>query len=162
MTDKSAVSQVFLNATAPLTPKDAVAAVIVDEENRVLLQLRDDREDIFFPNHWGCFGGAMEPGEEPQHSLIRELQEELGIAFPPDAVAPFINVNFNTRADSRHATQRYFFIVKTDSKAARQIRLGEGRDFEFFTCHEVMRLANVTPYDKLAVWIYFNQSRLAS
>ena len=53
----------------------------MDEDNRVLLQLRDDKPDIFFPNHWGCFGGAIEPGEAPHDTLLRELQEELGNTF---------------------------------------------------------------------------------
>ena len=41
------------------------------------------KEDgIFYPGHWGLFGGAMEPGEAADAALRRELQEELGLAAP--------------------------------------------------------------------------------
>jgi mutator protein MutT len=33
----------------------------------------------FYPNVWDVFGGHMEPGEEQAETLVRELQEELGI-----------------------------------------------------------------------------------
>jgi hypothetical protein len=30
---------------------------------RYLVQLCDSKPTIFFPDHWGCFGGAGEAGE---------------------------------------------------------------------------------------------------
>lgn len=32
-----------------------------------------------YPDVWDLFGGHVEPGEQHQHALVRELQEELGI-----------------------------------------------------------------------------------
>ena len=60
-----------------VSPKNASAAIIINKYDQVLLQLRDDREGIFFPNHWGFFGGGCEDGEDFSESLIRELEEEL-------------------------------------------------------------------------------------
>ena len=153
------ISDNFLNATAPLTAKDAAAAIILNEEHHVLLQLRDDKEGIFFPHHWGCFGGAIEPGEETGQSLLRELNEELGIAFDLASLEKFITISFTFKANSTRAFDRYFFVVKTTTEAMRQVRLGEGHSFEFFSWQRVMGLANVTPYDKFALWLYFNQHR---
>ena len=37
--------------------------------------------EIFFPDHWGLFGGATEPGESDEQGLRRELMEELTLDF---------------------------------------------------------------------------------
>jgi mutator protein MutT len=54
-----------------------VAALIV-QGDRILLGKRSP-ERAFWPNVWDVFGGHIEPGEQPEQALVRELQEELGI-----------------------------------------------------------------------------------
>jgi 8-oxo-dGTP diphosphatase len=54
-----------------------VAAFIV-RGDRILLGLRSPTR-TFYPNVWDVFGGHMERDEQPQHTLIRELREELDI-----------------------------------------------------------------------------------
>jgi len=56
-----------------------VAGVILHREGRVLLQHRDDNPNIVWPGHWAIFGGHIEPGEEPEETARRELEEELGL-----------------------------------------------------------------------------------
>ena len=36
---------------------------IIINENNYLLQLRDDKRDIYFPNFWGIFGVRVENNE---------------------------------------------------------------------------------------------------
>ena len=79
MTDKFAVPPVFLNAVAPLTPRNAMTAIIVKEAGPILLELRVDKEDIFLLNHWG--GGAVDGDESPEQALFREFNEELSNCF---------------------------------------------------------------------------------
>ena len=57
-----------------------VAAVILHQEGRVLLQHRDDRADIAWPGHWALFGGHMEAEETPEQTALRE---ELGLCLEP-------------------------------------------------------------------------------
>jgi 8-oxo-dGTP pyrophosphatase MutT (NUDIX family) len=33
---------------------------------------------------WACPGGRLDPGETPEQAALRELEEELGLALPPD------------------------------------------------------------------------------
>ncbi len=46
--------------------RDAAAAIIFLDDGRYLMQHRDDKPGIFYPDHWGLFGGAIEPGEDPE------------------------------------------------------------------------------------------------
>ena len=80
-------------SSARLTGSDAVAAIIVLEDGRYLLQHRDDIPQIWYPDHWGCFGGAVDEGEDPITALKRELHEE--IEFRPREIAYFSRFDFD-------------------------------------------------------------------
>jgi mutator protein MutT len=56
---------------------EVVAALIV-ESGKILLGYRS-AERAFYPAVWDLFGGHVEPGEGHEETLVRELQEELGI-----------------------------------------------------------------------------------
>jgi 8-oxo-dGTP diphosphatase len=56
---------------------EVVAALIV-QSNKILLGQRAPDRD-FYPDVWDMFGGHVEPGEAHEATLVRELQEELGI-----------------------------------------------------------------------------------
>src|SRR5688572_28499269 len=59
--------------------KQVVAAILYNERGEILLQLRDDKPTIPYPNHWTFFGGAVEQGERPDEAVHREMMEELEI-----------------------------------------------------------------------------------
>ncbi|NUP42773.1 MAG: NUDIX hydrolase [Streptomyces sp.] len=54
------------------------AAVVMDEQGRVLLVRRSERER-FLPGVWGVPCGKLEPGESPRDGALRELKEETGL-----------------------------------------------------------------------------------
>jgi len=56
---------------------EVVAALIIQSQ-RILLGLRSAAR-ASYPGVWDVFGGHVEPGEHLSQTLIRELQEELGI-----------------------------------------------------------------------------------
>ena len=60
-------------------PRDitVVAAVIHDEEGRVLLAQRPEGRHM--GGLWEFPGGKIDDGEAPGEALVRELDEELGI-----------------------------------------------------------------------------------
>jgi 8-oxo-dGTP pyrophosphatase MutT (NUDIX family) len=160
MSDPFTVSDVFLNARGPLVPKDSAAAIIVNPSGGLLLQLRDDRADIFFPNHWGCFGGAIDAGETYEENLQRELFEELHFTVDVALIRLITTITFRPKPDSADTILRHYYAVPVAADAMANMRLGEGSDFRFFTPDEAMRLANATPYDKFALWLYLNHQRL--
>jgi 8-oxo-dGTP diphosphatase len=76
-----------------LTP--GVAAVIINEAGEVLLQRRSDNGE------WGLPGGAMEPGEEPAETLVREIREETALEVVPERiVGVYSGSDFRVRYDN--------------------------------------------------------------
>ncbi len=63
----------------PLRIRDAVRALVLDPQDRVLLVRFE------FPNtgtRWAMPGGGLEPGESDHEALQRELAEEVGLTDP--------------------------------------------------------------------------------
>ena len=54
-----------------------VAAAVVWREGRLLLTQRPPGGPLGL--QWELPGGKIEPGESPEHALVRELREELGV-----------------------------------------------------------------------------------
>jgi len=71
---------------APTVGRWCAAALLVCD-GRYLMQLRDDKPDILLPGHWSLFGGTVDPGEDADAAIVRELIEEL--EFRPKRVEPF-------------------------------------------------------------------------
>ena len=62
-----------------------VAAALVDVDGRVLIAQRPPGKQM--AGLWEFPGGKVEAGETPEDALIRELDEELGIAARRDCLA---------------------------------------------------------------------------
>jgi 8-oxo-dGTP diphosphatase len=63
-----------------------VAAALIDPAGRVLLQQRPPGKAM--AGLWEFPGGKVESGESPEAALVRELDEELGIAIDEAALVP--------------------------------------------------------------------------
>ncbi|EBA04887.1 mutator mutT protein [Rhodobacteraceae bacterium HTCC2150] len=62
------------------------AVALVDPDGRVLLAQRPEGKAM--AGLWEFPGGKIEPSETPEHALIRELQEELGIDTWASCLSP--------------------------------------------------------------------------
>ena len=62
------------------------ACALIDSDGRVLLAQRP--EGKMMAGLWEFPGGKVEAGERPEESLIRELNEELGIVVKEECLAP--------------------------------------------------------------------------
>jgi 8-oxo-dGTP diphosphatase len=63
-----------------------VACALVDADGRVLIAQRPEGKAM--AGLWEFPGGKVEAGETPEQTLIRELQEELGIVVREACLAP--------------------------------------------------------------------------
>jgi 8-oxo-dGTP pyrophosphatase MutT (NUDIX family) len=57
-----------------------VAAVILNHDDEILMQLRSDF------GLWGIPGGLLEPGEDPAEAVMREILEETGLHVTPQRI----------------------------------------------------------------------------
>ena len=62
------------------------ACALIDSDGRVLIAQRP--EGKVMAGLWEFPGGKVEAGERPEESLIRELNEELGIVVKEECLAP--------------------------------------------------------------------------
>ena len=63
-----------------------VAVALIDADDRVLIAQRPEGKAL--AGLWEFPGGKIDQGERPEAALIRELQEELGIAVKEACLAP--------------------------------------------------------------------------
>ncbi|WP_425500645.1 (deoxy)nucleoside triphosphate pyrophosphohydrolase [Roseospira navarrensis] len=63
-----------------------VAAALIDVDGRVLLTRRPEGKAM--AGLWEFPGGKVNDGETPEHALVRELHEELGIDVRGSCLAP--------------------------------------------------------------------------
>ena len=54
-----------------------VSQALIHFQGRYLMQLRDFKDGIESPGHWGFFAGHIESGESAEQTIWREIKEEL-------------------------------------------------------------------------------------
>jgi 8-oxo-dGTP diphosphatase len=77
------------------------ACALIDADGRVLLARRPEGKVL--AGLWEFPGGKLHPGETPEHCLIRELREELGIDVATACLAPF--------AFASHPYERFHLLM---------------------------------------------------
>jgi len=151
----------FLASTARLAPRHAVAAVIVAPDGRYLLQLRDDKPEIFYPGHWALFGGAVEDGEDDLEAVAREVTEETGLALPPSRFSYFTRHDYDfSFGRGEEPKRRVFFEVAATAAELAGAKLGEGQAMGLFTPRQTLVELRVVPYDAFALWAHVARQRI--
>lgn len=69
------------------------ACALLDADNRILLAQRPEGKSM--AGLWEFPGGKVEDGETPEETLIRELNEELGIVTWETCLAPLSFASFS-------------------------------------------------------------------
>lgn len=137
--------------------QEAVAAIITLDDGRYLMQLRDDKPGIFYPDHWGLFGGAIDPGEEPEAALRRELREELNLEAGP--LGYFTRMDFDLACVGAGKCGRTYYELTIPANDLGALRLGEGRLMEPLLLPDILIDKRLVPYDSFAVWLHFASAR---
>jgi 8-oxo-dGTP pyrophosphatase MutT (NUDIX family) len=149
----------FLSSRTPLHAGDAVAALLILEDGRYLVQLRDDIRQIWYPGHWGLFGGAVDPGEDPITALRRELREEL--EFEIDEAQLFTSFDFDLKPLGLGKYYRRYYEVPVALSAWRGVVLHEGAAVQALSGDEALSLSLWCPYDAFALFLHHHRRRLA-
>jgi len=121
----------------------AVAIIITNDQNEVLLQLRDNNPKISFANHWTLPGGAVNPGENHEEAARRELFEETGLQVS----LSYWKV-YKRKSNNKFIIEQHVFIGKTRQEA-NVMSLGEGQALKFFSKEEIFSLPIGYDFDKL-------------
>lgn len=101
--------------------------IFLNEQNKILLQLRDDKPNIPFPNMWAIPGGHINKDETPLECILREIKEELGIE--PRSVALFMDLERSYGREHTYWTRANFRIE--------DIVLSEGQGVQWFSYDEI-------------------------
>jgi 8-oxo-dGTP diphosphatase len=109
--------------------KIPVAIAILHQDNKFLMQLRDDIPTILYPGYWAFFGGHVEAGETPKEAVVREIFEEIGYTLK--------NPQFFTTSESEKVI-RYVFHEPLTADLT-DLTLTEGWDFDLVTVDELKK-----------------------
>lgn len=81
------------DTAAPKSLLLVAACVLIDGQDRVLISQRPEGKPL--AGLWEFPGGKLEDGETPEHALVRELKEELGIAIATSDLEPLTFSSFS-------------------------------------------------------------------
>ena len=104
---------------------DTTVKGIICSEGRLLLQLRDNKPDIYCPGCWGLFGGAIDKGETAETALRRELFEEL--------VLTGFSMQYSFSWTTPNSTTRLLFFAVSEIGSLETLTLNEGQAMDLFT-----------------------------
>jgi 8-oxo-dGTP pyrophosphatase MutT (NUDIX family) len=105
------------------------SVILVDERGWVLLQERDEHAPVA-PDQWGLVGGHVEPGEDWEHAMRRELLEETGLEVDGLELW-FDEVVQHSPKVSTHLADRWKIWVAGVTLTDDDVVLGEGRQIVF-------------------------------
>lgn len=111
-------------AGAPLL---VAAAVIVDEAGRVLVTQRMPKGHL--PGRWEFPGGKVEPGEDPEDAVVRELAEETSLTV---AVDDILDVRFH-----RYPTKDVLLLFYAARRLAGEVQHLEVADHRWVPAAEL-------------------------
>ncbi len=110
--------------------------ILVDDQNRILLQKRHDFDG------WGLFGGALEFGESAADACIREFKEECGIDVAIDRLFSVSSnhIQHYPNGDVAQAVVISFIVHQTGGHLAPTS--DETRDLGFFSADNLPLIFN--------------------
>ena len=125
---------------------EVAAAVIVDSFENITEVFATERGYGEFKGQWEFPGGKIEVGETPQHSLIREIQEELTVKIKVGKLIDTIEYDY----PKFHLNMKCFLCVIVDG----DIILKEAEDSKWLNKDELYGVnwlpADITLIDKIA------------
>lgn len=111
-----------------------MSALLLTADNKLVIQLRDDKPDLLFPAHWATLGGAIEDDETPDEAIIRELVEEIEPA-PPVTFWRYLEHHFEAFGQP-YTVANYFYVGDLPCPLD-EVKLFEGQRLAAFSADEI-------------------------
>ena len=100
-----------------------VACVLLGPDGSILLARRPEGREL--AGLWEFPGGKVEPGEQPEEALVRELEEELGVRAKRENLVPLTFASH--RYEAFHLLMPLFLCDRWEGKIAAK----EGQELAF-------------------------------
>jgi 8-oxo-dGTP pyrophosphatase MutT (NUDIX family) len=117
--------------------------IVVTNEHKLILHLRDDKPGIVHRGCWAGFGGAVEDDESIEQALQREMREETEI----DIQDPIFLANEYDHEGDGSLISLYYVVGGVDPT---DIRLHEGSGIGVFDVEELPSL-QLSPFVRRAI-----------
>ena len=124
------------------------AGAIIFIKKKYLLQLRENKKNIYYPGFWGVFGGLLEKNEGFEKGLEREVKEETNLNVKASRMILSNNFKF---LDYKIRYRMYFECQVLNNK---KITLNEGKSYKFHSFKEIKKL-KVVPLDFAAIHYHY-------
>lgn len=102
-----------------MTTLDIAAACLIDADNRLLLVRKRNTQAFMLP------GGKREPGESAHEALRRELQEELELSLPAEALSPLGSFRAAAANEPDTWVEAQVFVARLEQPVAPAAELEE-------------------------------------
>lgn len=102
-----------------MTTLDIAAACLIDADNRLLLVRKRNTRAFMLP------GGKREPGESAHEALRRELQEELELSLPAEALSPLGSFRAAAANEPDSWVEAQVFVARLEQPVAPAAELEE-------------------------------------
>ena len=113
-----------------------IASIALLNEEKFLLQLRDNIPTILAPNHWALLGGGIEQGESPEEAVKREINEEIDCKIFDVQFVDLIKI----RNHPQFGEEDLYLFKGKINKPLKEITLFEGQRLGYFSIKEMKSL----------------------
>lgn len=113
-----------------------VSLIVLKNKDKFLLYLRDDKNNISYPNYWSLIGGMIEKNETPLKAIKREIKEEINCNIEKIKFIGRIKV-LNDPMCADHT----IFVFKGEiNENINNINLTEGQKISYFKLSKLKEL----------------------
>lgn len=132
---------------------DRISKIILFQGEKFLLQLRDNKPNVDYPNTWSLIGGCIDSNETPREAIIRETGEEISLKL--DKVN-LVSSKVKTADKDGVEFEENIFSAELPCDI-NKLTLNEGREIKLFTLNDLDRI-NIRPVFKNVI-INFARSK---
>ncbi len=133
-------------------PEDYVGVLLLTKEGHLIVQHRDSKNWIRWPDSLGVFGGNAEGLETLGEAVVREMKEELGIDIDPHRLVPFKTYYQTIEKHGQTVTCHIFILRDVDPE---ELTVYEGQGYKILTKETDIQNIKASPIMKEIMIDYF-------